>query len=35
MNGKKGIELKLIYNSVVIGTQKPDELKSIGLGKTA
>ncbi|HFJ9426626.1 DUF6141 family protein [Bacillus cereus] len=27
MNGKKGIELKLIYNSVVIGTQKPDELK--------
>ncbi|SCM94658.1 Uncharacterized protein BWINRASL_02272 [Bacillus mycoides] len=27
MNGKKGIELKLKYNTVVIGTQKPDELK--------
>ncbi|UYX50035.1 DUF6141 family protein [Bacillus thuringiensis] len=27
MNGKKGIELKLKYNTVIIGTQKPDELK--------
>lgn len=27
MNGKKGIELKLKHNTVVIGTQKPDELK--------
>ena len=27
MNGKKGIELQLKHNTVVIGTQKPDELK--------
>lgn len=27
MNGNKGIELKLQYNTVVIGTQKSDELK--------
>ncbi|PWA07611.1 hypothetical protein DCC39_16395 [Pueribacillus theae] len=27
MNGKKGIELKLKYNTVVVGTQKPNELK--------
>lgn len=29
MNGKKGIELKLKHNTVVIGTQKPDELKKV------
>lgn len=27
MNGNKGIELKLQYNTVVIGTQKSEELK--------
>lgn len=27
MNGKKGIELKLKYETVVIGTQNPDEFK--------
>ncbi|HDR8433327.1 TPA: hypothetical protein QC285_003101 [Bacillus cereus] len=27
INGNKGIELKLQYNTVVIGTQKSDELK--------
>ncbi|MGN7410919.1 DUF6141 family protein [Sporosarcina sp. SAFN-010] len=27
LNGKKGVELRLKYNKVVIGTQKPDELK--------
>jgi len=27
LNGKKGIKLKLKYDTVVIGTQKPDELK--------
>ena len=26
LNGKKGIELRLKHNKVVIGTQKPDEL---------
>lgn len=28
MNGNKGIELKLQYNTVVIGTQKSEELKN-------
>ncbi|MUK87860.1 hypothetical protein GMD78_05535 [Ornithinibacillus sp. L9] len=28
MNGKEGIELRLRYNTVVIGTQKPAELKN-------
>lgn len=27
LNGKEGIELKLKYNKVVIGTQQPDKLK--------